>query len=132
MAQVRARWGPALAPTRAIMKAKRHLDGRPARLDDGNAFLPDLGGNGSTSAAADAEFFGEEFIGSATTGESQSEAVRDEVVDEEDGGPFIVLGEDGSLPPDDSDEQVQIEAEGHEPIARAQSLRGANWAARGA
>lgn len=112
--------------TARIMKANRQFDGRPTRLDDGNAFLPD----GSTSSAADAEFFGEEFIGSATAGESQSETVRDEVGDEEDGGPFIVLGEDGSLPPDDSDEPIELE--GHDPIAQAHAIRGANWAARGA
>lgn len=116
------------------MKAKRNLDGRPARVDDGNAFLPDIADAepGMTSSAADAEFFGEEYIGAATTGESQSETARDEVVDEEEGGPFIVLGEDGSMPPDDSPEHEAIEAEGHEPIAQAQSRRGARWAARGA
>ena len=116
------------------MKAKRHLDGRPGRSDDGNAFLPDLASSepGHTSSASDAEYFGEEYIGSATTGESQSETARDEVVDEEDGGPFIVLGEDGSLPPDDSDEHDAIEAEGHQPITQAQNSRGARWVARGA
>jgi hypothetical protein len=116
------------------MKAKRNLEARTTRADDGTAFLPDITGAepGMTSSAGDAEFFGEEYIGSATAGESQSETVRDEVVDEEDGGPFIVLGEDGSLPPDDSAEHDAIEAEGHEPIAQAQTRRGARWAARGA
>ena len=116
------------------MKAKRNLEGRPSRPDNGNAFLPDIvdARPGITSAAGDAEFFGEEYIGAATTGESQAEAARDEVVDEEEGGPFIVLGEDGSLPPDDSAEHDAIEAEGHEPIAQAQTRRGARWAARGA
>ena len=114
-----------------IMKAKQKLDGRPTRLDDGNAFLPDVasGAPGMTSSAADAEFFGEEYIGSATTGESQSEAVRDEVVDEEEGGPFIVLGEDGSMPESRAD---SFENEGHEPMAQQDRFRGARWVARGA
>jgi hypothetical protein len=102
------------------------------RTDDGNAFLPDVvsGPPGMTSSAADAEFFGEEYIGSATTGECQSETVRDEVVDEEEGGPFLVLSEDGSLPPDSGRDSP--DAEGHEPVQQAQTLRGARWAARGA
>lgn len=113
------------------MKTKRKMDGRPTRVDDGNAFLPDItsAAPGMTSSAADAEFFGEEFIGSATTGESQSEAVRDEVVDEEEGGPFIVLGEDGSMPESQVD---SMENEGHEPMAQQDRFRGANWMARGA
>jgi hypothetical protein len=117
------------------MKAKRNLEGRTTRVDDGTAFLPDMVADpepGTTSSAADAEFFGEEYIGAATTGQSQSQAASDEVVDEEEGGPFIVLGEDGSLPPDDSAEHEAIEAEGHEPIAQAQLRRGARWAANGA
>lgn len=114
------------------MKTKRQMGGRPTRSDDGNAFLPDItdGKLGVISSAADAEFFGEEYIGSATTGESVSLDMRDEVVDEEEGGPFLVLGEDGSLPPDS--EKGSIDTEGHAPVQQAQTGRGASWAARGA
>jgi len=109
------------------------MDAAPrGRVDDGYAFLPDIvtGAPGMTSSAADAEFFGEEYIGSATAGESQSETIRDEVVDEEEGGPFLVLDDDGSLPPDSGKDSP--DAEGHEPVQQAQTLRGARWAARGA
>jgi hypothetical protein len=113
------------------MKTKRHFAAR-TRADDGNAFLPDVasGGVGSTASAGDAEFFGEEFIGSATAGESQSETARDEVIDEEEGGPFLVLDEDGSLPPDSRN--ASGGAEGHVPLQQAEASRGALWAARGA
>ena len=113
------------------MKAKRKMDGRPTRSDDGNAFLPDItdASVGMTASAADAEFFGEEYIGAATTGESQSETARDEVVDEEEGGPFIVLGEDGSMPESQVD---SMENEGHEPMAQQDRVRGARWMSRGA
>ncbi|MBX3226289.1 MAG: hypothetical protein KIT84_43100 [Labilithrix sp.] len=111
------------------MKAKRQT---ATRVDDGNAFLPDIADDASpgvTAKAADAEFFGEEYIGSATTGESVSESARDEVVDEEEGGPFLVLSDDGSLP---VDEEGDVQDEGHEPVQQAQSVRGAKWMARGA
>ena len=68
-------------------------------------------------------------IGSALAGESVSEDARDEVSDDEDGGPFLVLGEDGSLP---LDEEGDVQGDGSEPIHQAQNDRGANWMARGA
>lgn len=116
-----------------MKNVKRSNDPRHPRVDDGYAFLPDVvsGEPGSTASAADAEFFGEEFIGAATTGESQSEA-RDEVVDEEEGGPFIVLREDGSLPSDGTEQHDAAEADGHSPVEREQTRRGGRWAARGA
>lgn len=116
------------------MKPKRHSE----RPDGGNAFIPDMtdisshGSHGMTAKAADAEFFGEEFIGSATTGESMSEDVRDEVGDEEDGGPYLLLGEDGSLPLDEEgDVLTSSTADVNETLHQAQT-RGANWMARGA
>jgi hypothetical protein len=60
------------------------------RRDDGNAFLPDPGQGARSSAPDDlAEVLGEEYVASATAGEDVNEDVRDEIVPEELGGPFV-------------------------------------------
>ena len=111
------------------MKPTRRASERPTRTDDANAFIPETAdGSSLTPKGADAEFLGEEFIGSALAGESVAEDARDEVVDEEEGGPFLVLGEDGSLP---LDEEGDVVGDGNEPFHHTQA-RGANWMARGA
>ncbi|HVJ89117.1 MAG TPA: hypothetical protein VM580_04885 [Labilithrix sp.] len=102
----------------------------PQRPDDGNAFVPDTIGQLTPLPAADAEAFAQEFIGSATGAESVREDALDEVVDEEDGGPFIDLDEDAQLPP--LPEEREDEREGQEPLQQEQILRGGKWAARGA
>lgn len=99
------------------------------RSDDGNAFVPDTIGQLRPIPAVDAEAFAEEFIGSATTAESVKEDAVDEVVVEEDGGPFIVLDDDARLPA--STDERKAEREGAESMQREQSCRGARWAARG-
>ena len=53
------------------------------RLDDGEAFLPD-------EPFVEDDGFAEEYLVSATTGESMNLDVRDEVVPEEEGGPFLI------------------------------------------
>ena len=104
---------------------------RSVRPDDGNAFVPDVVGTVHPPLLSnDAESFAEEFVASATGAESVREDASDEVVDEEEGGPFIVLDEDAKLPPEP--EERSPEREGHERVKREQSLRGARWAARGA
>jgi hypothetical protein len=83
---VRDRGGPEDPTVRDSRKATK-------RPDSGDAFLPDPiaeGGHGPLPAD-DAEWFAEEYIASATTGEPIMEDARDEVVDEEDGGPFLEL-----------------------------------------
>jgi hypothetical protein len=61
------------------------------RSDDANAFVPDpLEANRPGIPEADAESFAEEFITSATAAEPVEEDARDEVVDEEQGGPFLI------------------------------------------
>ena len=103
---------------------------RPApRPDDGNAFLPDTIGQGKPLGAADAESFAEEFIGSATQGEPVYESAHEEVADDEEGGPFIVLDDEGRLPPEPDERDA--EREGHEPVEHEHAIRGANWAAKG-
>jgi hypothetical protein len=104
---------------------------RPStRPDDGNAFVPDTTGQLKPLPAADAEAFAEEFIGSATGAESVSEDAEDEVVDDEDGGPFIVLDDNARLPTEP--EERSAERDGDEPLQRQGERRGARWAARGA
>jgi len=61
------------------------------RADDGEAFLPDPTRRGAHITANDAESFGEEFVASATTGEPVHGDAADEVVEEEEGGPFLEL-----------------------------------------
>lgn len=107
---------------------KKIAKGRP-RQDDGNAFLPDTIGQLRPLPAADAEAFAEEFIDSATKAESVREDAEDEVVDAEEGGPFIVLDEDARLPSEHAEQSS--ERQGDEPVQRQEAHRGASWAAKG-
>jgi hypothetical protein len=59
------------------------------RSDDANAFLPDPGEGPARVDADLAENLAEEFIVAATTAEEPGEDVRDEVITEEMGGPFL-------------------------------------------
>jgi hypothetical protein len=109
------------------LRNERH---RPStRPDDGNAFLPDTIGQLRPLPSADAEAFAEEFIGAATGAESVSEDASDEVVDDEEGGPFIVLDDDARLPNEPTERNP--DREGHEPVQQVESARGARWAAKG-
>lgn len=99
------------------------------RSDPADAFLPDTTGQARPLAAPDAESDAEEFVASALFGESMNEAARDEVVDEEEGGPFIVLDDDARLPHDG--EEKDPDREGSAAIQREHAHRAALWAARG-
>jgi len=112
---------------RAIGQDWREQPRPTGRPDDGNAFLPDTVGQGRPLPAADAESFAEEFIGSATRGEPVYEQAHEEVAEDEEGGPFIVLDDEGRLPP----EPGEPEQEGSELEEHEQAIRGANWAAKG-
>jgi hypothetical protein len=79
------------------------------RSDDGEAFLPDPSRRGAHITATDAESFGEEFVASATGGEPVQSDAADEVVEEEEGGPFLEL--DSSAEADDVPEDK--DATGH-------------------
>lgn len=105
-------------------------NGNRPRPDDGNAFLPDTTGTHERLRAADAESDAEEFVASALTGEDIREDTRDEVVDDEEGGPFIVLDEDAKLP--SVPEERDPDREGHASVEYEQLLRGGRWASRGA
>jgi hypothetical protein len=111
-------------------------DVRRERPDDANAFVPDTTGQLRPLPASDAEAFAEEFIGSATGGEPVMMDAVDEVVDEEDGGPYIVLDEDAALPAEPAEssggrEEQEPAEEGHEPVQEEEGRRGARWAAKG-
>jgi hypothetical protein len=99
------------------------------RPDDGNAFVPDPSGQLLPLRAADAESFGEEFVASATGGESVRMDAGDEVIDDEEGGPFIVLDERGQLPT--LPEERRAESDGHDQVQQSEARRGARWASRG-
>lgn len=60
------------------------------RSDDGEAFLANPSETRATLATLPTDdSFGEEFLASATSGESVSEDARDEIGDFEEGGPFL-------------------------------------------
>jgi hypothetical protein len=65
------------------------MNTRRKRSDDAHAFLPDPG-DGPAKVDDDlAENLAEEFIVAVTSAEEPGEDVRDEVVPEEMGGPFL-------------------------------------------
>jgi hypothetical protein len=82
-------------PNDPTVRARRQAMNRP---DDGEAFLPDPTRRGAHITAMDAESFGEEFVASATGGEPLQQEALDEVVEEEEGGPFLELDADGESP----------------------------------
>jgi hypothetical protein len=72
------------------MKAPANLHPKSRHPDDGNAFLPDPRDGGPSRVSDDlAENLAEEFVSSATSAEESVEGVRDEIVPEEQGGPFL-------------------------------------------
>jgi len=96
------------------------------RPDDGKAFLPDTVSDGDHKLLpTDAEEMAEEFMVSATGAESIHSDANDEVVDDEEGGPFIILDDKAQFP---DSERLGASSDGHEP---EQIKRGARWAARG-
>lgn len=105
--------GPLDPTLRAVRKATR-------RPDDGEAFLPDPLAEGDRHAPLtedDAEAFGEEFIASATAGgEDVSAEANDEVVEEEDGGPFLILDADEELPDTEPELERRPRAPARRPI----------------
>lgn len=62
---------------------------RLPRPDDAYAFVDDIGISHERVADDEAESFGEEFVATVTSGDNAFEAARDELVDEELGGPFF-------------------------------------------
>lgn len=66
------------------------------RSDGGVAFVPDPE-DGTPIVADDAESFAEEFIATATAGEGVEMDAIDEVVDEEDGGPFLEIESEADI-----------------------------------
>lgn len=88
-------------PTKDDPTVRAARRARSTRPDDGDAFVPDpLGARGGPEhrlAADDADSWAEEFIAAATTADdSVNEDARDEISADEDGGPFLVLGDDAA------------------------------------
>lgn len=82
---------PSSAPivARNVDQLASKMAPRTKRRDDGNAFLPDFGAGPAHVDDDLAETLAEEFLVSATSAEEAGEEVRDEVVPEELGGPFL-------------------------------------------
>jgi hypothetical protein len=103
---------------------------KTTRSDDAHAFLPDPSETGEPLRETDGVSFAEEYVASALSGESMNEDLRDEVAEDEEGGPFLVLDDEAQLPTDPEEENP--EADGSEAAQAAQALRVGRWAARGA
>jgi hypothetical protein len=88
--------------------APRHVAG--ARSDDGEAFLHDPQGGPAHATDQLAETLAEEFLQSATSAQEVTEEVRDAVVPEELGGPFVQATAEEEFA-DDVDEMNPPEAE---------------------
>jgi hypothetical protein len=86
-------------------------------MDDGDAFFPDPEGGPARSRDELADTLAEEYLDSATSGEEAGERVRDQVVPEELGGPFLQSTADEELV-DDVDPNNPPGAEA-EPFPRA-------------
>lgn len=82
------------------------------RSDGGVAFVPDPE-DGTPIVADDAESFAEEFIATATAGEGVEMDAIDEVVDEEDGGPFLEIESEADIK-----EALGLSLDDLEPSAR--------------
>jgi hypothetical protein len=92
---------------------------RFSRPDDADAFFPDPAGGRARTDDVLAESLAEEFLSSATSAEEVNEEVRDEVLPEEFGGPFIEVraATEYSREPDERDEAGS--RRGREPFPRA-------------
>ena len=82
----------------------------PTRADDGEAFLHDPHGGPARVREQLAETLAEEFLRAATSAEEVTEDVRDEIVPEELGGPFLQHTADEEFA-DDVDDANPKEAE---------------------
>ncbi len=87
--------------------ARGHAHQRP---DDGNAFFPDPSGGRAHAPDDLAEELAEEFVSAATSGEDASLEGREQVVPEENGGPFIQTSGDAEFA-DGTDESNPADAE---------------------
>ena len=92
------------------------------RRDDGEAFLPDPSRSGGHINANDGESFGEEFLASATTGEPVQMDAADEVLEEEEGGPFLELDADGTTGEDSQDAEALIAEEAEVSAPRPRNV----------
>ncbi|MBX3190811.1 MAG: hypothetical protein KF819_27685 [Labilithrix sp.] len=80
-----------------------------SRPDGGDAFVPDPQGGHGPLPSDDAESLAEEFIASATSAEPVEMEARDEVVEEELGGPFV--GIEGLVGPEGEEgDEVELQA----------------------
>ncbi len=95
----------------------RDLNVPRGRPDDGDAFIADPQGGRARTRDDLAETLAEEFLSSATSGEEQGENVRDQVVAEELGGPFLQSTAEEEMA-DDVDEMNPIDGD-REPFPRA-------------
>ncbi len=75
------------------MRSPKTSSKRPSRppppIDGGDAFVPDFRRGAVHLADEEADALAEEYLASATSGEEAFEDARDEVTDEEVGGPFL-------------------------------------------
>lgn len=99
------------------------------RTDSGFAFLPEPTMGIRSAKTADAEFFGEEFVASALTGESVNEDIRDEVLADEEGGFHVIGEEEMNASGADSTLEIPVESQQGDALLNEQAIRGGRWVA---
>jgi hypothetical protein len=107
-----SRRGTKLDSSLGTMKKNRNK--QPERSDTANAFIPVPEQHGGPVDDDLAEYLGENFLTSATGGDDSGDALQDEVVVEELGGPFVETDADSefgaSRTASATDETVEVEA----------------------
>lgn len=89
--------------TRDLKDDARKAERRP---DDADAFIADPEGGPARTRDDLADTLAEEYLEAATSGEEAGERVRDEIVPEELGGPFLQA---------DADEEFADDIDGNNP-----------------
>ncbi len=78
-------------------KKPPHGNERP-RMDDGEAFIPDVARSHARLIDDDAEAFAEEFMMTATSAEDIGENARNEIVSDELAAFSILVGDEEEIP----------------------------------
>jgi hypothetical protein len=91
-----------------VVSIRRRITMAKERKDDGNAFIRDPGDGPIRSEGIGSEMV-EEFMLAATSGEDMSEDIRNQVTDEEYGGPFVTTRMSDEMA-DDEDESNPSDA----------------------
>lgn len=101
---------------------KKHwVPAKRVRRDDGHAFFPDPYDGPAVAPDQFAEELAEGFLAAATTGQEQGADVHEQLVDEEEGGPFVLSSSRQEFAREDADYD-DLEPEAFPTSGRASSI----------